>query len=105
MMSSTKKSDTKLRLLRRRPFFIICAKPSEADIIVERLQVEDHKLLGREIAEINNDQVFYLGSFNLKEKKLDYYITSAWRQGLQSFLIQASILFQILRPRYTVHAP
>jgi hypothetical protein len=77
MMSSTKKSDTKLRLLRRRPLFIICAKPSEADIIVERLQVKDHKLLGREIAEINNDQVFYLGSFNLKEKKLDYYITSA----------------------------
>lgn len=94
----------RLRLLRRRPLCIICAKPSEADVIAERLQVKENKLLGREIAEINNDQVFYQGSFNLKHLKLDYYITSCQRQGIQSFAIQASFLFQILRPRYTLHA-
>jgi hypothetical protein len=99
-------SDSKLRLLRR-PLCIICGRPKEAEEIAKALGVEENRVLGREVEGINDGHAFYLGSFDLgdkREEKLDYYITSSLRQGIQSFAIHTSILFHILRPRYAIHA-
>jgi hypothetical protein len=99
-------SDSKLRLLRR-PLCIICGRPKEAEEIAKALGVEETRVLGREVEGINDGHTFYLGSFDLgdrREEKLDYYITSSLRQGIQSFAIHTSILFHILRPRYAIHA-
>jgi hypothetical protein len=99
-------SDSKLRLLRR-PLCIICGRPKEAEEIAKALGVDENRVLGREVEGINDGHTFYLGSFDLgdkREEKLDYYITSSLRQGIQSFAIHTSILFHILRPRYAIHA-
>jgi purine-nucleoside phosphorylase len=48
---------------------------------------------------------FYLGNFTLESKeKLNYYITSSLRMGIQSFTVHAALLFNILRPRFVIHA-
>ena len=104
--ASALQSDSKLRLLRR-PLCIICGRPKEAEEIAKALGVEENRVLGREVEGINDGHTFYLGSFNLgdeRAEKLDYYITSSLRQGIQSFAIHTSILFHILRPRYAIHA-
>jgi hypothetical protein len=104
--SKTPQPDSKLRLLRR-PLCIICGRPAEAEAIAKALGIDGDRILGREVEEIHDGHTFYLGSFHLGEKgeeKLDYYITSSLRQGIQSFTIHASILFHILRPRYAIHA-
>ena len=95
--------DSKLKLLRR-PLCIICGRPAEAEAIAVALGAYNTRVNGRDIDEIHDGHTFYLGSFGTEEKKLDYYITSSLRQGIQSFSIHASILFHILRPRYAVHA-
>lgn len=104
--ASVVQSDSKLRLLRR-PLCIICGRPKEAEEIAKALGIEENRVLGREVEGINDGHTFFLGSFDLGDKraeKLDYYITSSLRQGIQSFTIHASILFHILRPRYAIHA-
>ena len=53
---------------------------------------------------MNDGHTFYLGSFKLQEGELKYYVTSSLRQGIQSFTINASVLFSILLPRFVVHA-
>lgn len=90
--------------LRNRPLCIICGRPAEAQAIAEELGIEDNRISGHEVEKINNGHTFFTGSFNIKGKTLDYYVTSSIRQGIQSFTIHSSILFHILRPRFVIHA-
>ena len=36
--------------------------------------------------------------------ELPYYITAASRHGIQSFAVEAAVLFSILQPEYAIHA-
>ncbi len=92
-----------LRQLQSRPLCIICGRPKEAEGIAKELGVENNRVLGREVDKINDGHSFFTGSFDIRGQKLDYYITSSLRQGIQSFTIHASILFHILKPRFAIH--
>ncbi len=92
-----------LRQLQSRPLCIICGRPKEAEGIAKELGVENNRVLGREVDKINDGHSFFTGSFDIKGQKLDYYITSSLRQGIQSFTIHASILFHFLKPRFAIH--
>ncbi|KAH7390179.1 phosphorylase superfamily protein [Cadophora sp. MPI-SDFR-AT-0126] len=92
-----------LRQLQSRPLCIICGRPSEAEAIATELGALNNPVSGRTVDKINDGHRFFLGSFNVQGQKLEYYITSSLRQGIQSFAIHASILFHILKPRFAVH--
>ncbi|ETI29395.1 hypothetical protein G647_01848 [Cladophialophora carrionii CBS 160.54] len=97
-------STDNLRVLRSRPLCIICGKPQEAEIIAQEMEAT-REISGATVQGINNNHVFYLGELNLVcERKLEYYITSSLRQGLVHFATHAGILFQVLRPRFAIHA-
>lgn len=93
-----------LRCFRKRPLCIICARPSEAQMIANELGCEKNKVSNGQIAGVDKNHVFYYGSFDLANASLDFYITSSLRQGIQSFTIHTSILFHTLKPRYAIHA-
>ena len=94
-----------LRVLRSRPLCIMCARAAEAEEIAKALGIEENRITGHEVQKVNDGYTFYLGSFNLPSgEELKYYVTSSLRQGIQSFTVNASILFSILRPRFVIHA-
>jgi hypothetical protein len=82
---------------------ILCAKDSEASEIAAALGCNE-SISGSEIAKVENGHIFWLGSFEVKNGPLEYYITHGTRQGIQSFTADASILLHILKPRFVVHA-
>jgi len=92
-----------LRQLQSRPLCIICGRPKEAEAIATQLGVLNNPVFGWAVDKINDGHKFFIGSFDVQGQKLDYYITSSLRQGIQSFAIHASILFHILKPRFAVH--
>ncbi|KAH7075153.1 hypothetical protein FB567DRAFT_632698 [Paraphoma chrysanthemicola] len=95
----------KLRFLSRRPLCIICARPTEAVVISKHLGTGKNRIAGDQVEGINNGYTFYYGSFTLESKEeLAYYVTSTLEQGIQSFTVQASIIFSVLRPQYVIHA-
>lgn len=99
-------NSSNLRELRSRPLCIICGRPGEAEEIAKALGIADHahRLQGHEVSGIQG-HAFYLGAFKLDSgEKLKYYITSSLRMGIQSFTIHAAVLFNILKPRFVVHA-
>jgi hypothetical protein len=97
-------AEQNLRRLQARPLCIICGKPAEAKYIAKRLDA-DERLEGSNISGVNSRHTFYLGDLALEGgKKLEYYITSSLRQGMAHFSTHASILFQLLRPRFAIHA-
>ena len=101
-LATLNKEDAKLEL-QKRPLCIICGRPSEAKVIAEAFGIEKNRLSGQNVEDVHNSHTFYLGSFQGRQK-VDYYITSSLRQGIQSFAIHASMLFQSLKPQYAVHA-
>ena len=103
-MSSAKDHNPNLRRLRNRPVCIICGRPAEAEEIAKALGILENRLPGDEVEKVNDGHTFYLGSFKLQEGELEYYVTSSLRQGIQSFTVNASVLFSILLPRFVVHA-
>jgi hypothetical protein len=103
MVNRTSPPESQLSRLRSRPLCIICGRPEEAEAIADELKVRNNRVVGSEVEGIHDDHIFYVGSFSLGEKKLDYYITSSLEHGMQSFAIHASILFHVLRPRYAIH--
>jgi hypothetical protein len=107
-MNVMEATTSKLRLLKSRPLCIICAKPQEAAIIAETLQITKDHISGHDIPEINDGHNFYLGTFEIgegqKKRRLEYYVTSSLRQGIQAFATHVGILFHILRPQFAVHA-
>jgi nucleoside phosphorylase len=116
-MAPSIKEGENLRRLRNCPVCIICGRPGEAKQIAMALGIVENVLKGHEVAEVDNSQTFYYGSFELAEKsktqdnekqtdkeKLDYVLTSGTRQGIQSFTVTAALLFHILRPKFVIHA-
>ena len=103
-MSPAKDNNSNLRRLRSRHVCIICGRPAEAEEIAKALGIFKNRLQGHEIEKVNDGHTFYLGSFKLQEGELDYYVTSSLRQGIQSFTVNAGVLFSILLPRFVVHA-
>lgn len=103
-MSSAKDHNPGLRQLQNRSVCIICGRPAEAEEIAKALGIFENRLLGHEVEKVNDGHTFYLGSFKLQEGELEYYVTSSLRQGIQSFTVNASVLFSILLPRFVVHA-
>jgi hypothetical protein len=103
-MSLAKDHEPNLRRLRNRPVCIICGRPAEAEEIAKALGIFENRLQGHEIEKVKDGHTFYLGSFKLQEGELEYYLTSSLRQGIQSFTVNASVLFSILLPRFVVHA-
>jgi len=99
-----RKRNPNLRQLRNRPVCIICGRPAEAEEIAKALGIFENRLPGDEVEKVNDGHTFYLGSFKLQKGELEYYITSSLRQGIQSFTVNASVLFSILNPRFVVHA-
>lgn len=99
---------SKLRLLKSRPLCIICAKPEELKIIAETLEISKDHISGYDIPEINNGHDFYLGTFRISsddgDRDLEFYVTSALRQSIQTFAVHAGALFHVLRPQFAVHA-
>src|SRR5450432_4217753 len=61
-------ADSKLRLLRR-PLCIICGRPAEAKAIAKALGIDKDRVSGRDVEGINDGHTFYLGSFDLGEKR------------------------------------
>jgi hypothetical protein len=102
--SRERKRNPNLRQLRNRPVCIICGRPAEAEEIAKALGIFENRLPGDEVEKVNDGHTFYLGSFKLQKGELEYYITSSLRQGIQSFTVNASVLFSILNPRFVVHA-
>jgi hypothetical protein len=93
-----------LRRLLNSPVCILCARPTEAEAIAAALGCTE-TLYGHSVAKVDDGHTFYLGNFSLKDgSSLDYYVTSVTRQGVQSFTVDASILFYILKPRHVIHA-
>jgi len=103
-MTPAKNQAPNLRRLRNRPVCIICGRPAEAKEIAKALGILDNRLQGHEVEKVNDGHTFYLGSFKLQEGELEYYVTSSLRQGIQSFTVNAGVLFSILLPRFVVHA-
>ena len=103
-MSPARDNDPNLRRLRNRPVCIICGRPAEAEAIAKALGIFENRLQGHDIQKVNDGHTFYLGSFKLQDRELEYYVTSSLRQGIQSFTVNASVLFSILLPRFVVHA-
>lgn len=103
-MSSDKDSNPNLRNLRNRPLCIICGRPGEAEEIAKALGIFTKKIQGDEVDKVDDGHTFYLGSFKIREGNLDYYVTSSLRQGIQSFTVNAAVLFSILLPRFVIHA-
>ncbi|KAK4448452.1 nucleoside phosphorylase domain-containing protein [Podospora aff. communis PSN243] len=100
-------TNSNLRKLRSRPLCIICGTAPEAREIAKALGIDGpaHRLQGHEIGEVMQGHTFYLGSFTLESgERLNYYITSSLRMGIQSFAVHAALLFNILRPRFVVHS-
>ncbi|OJJ78118.1 hypothetical protein ASPBRDRAFT_656341 [Aspergillus brasiliensis CBS 101740] len=103
-------SKSKIRLLKSRPLCIICAKPQEVQIVARTLQITKDHISSSDIPELGDGYDFYLGTFNIISKdggearSLEYYVTSPYRQGIQTFSIQAGTLFHVLRPQFAVHA-
>jgi hypothetical protein len=104
MTTPTQRQGENLRRLRNCPVCIICGRPGEARQIAEALGIAGNILRGHEVAEFDNSQTFYHGSFELANGHLNYLVTSGHRQGIQSFTVSAALLFHILRPRFVVHA-
>jgi hypothetical protein len=93
-----------LRRLLNSPVCILCARPAEAKGIADALGCTE-TLSGHSVTKVDSGHTFYLGSFQLQDgTSLDYYVTSVTRQGVQSFTVDASILFYILKPRHVIHA-
>ena len=94
-----------LQTLRSCRLCIVCAIPTEAIHVKERLNLRT-KISGRDIADLPvgaRGHHFWLGSFALDGKStLSYYITSMSRQGIQSCAIETSTLFTILRLTYAL---
>ncbi|KAL3247308.1 hypothetical protein ABHI18_012456 [Aspergillus niger] len=103
-------SESDFRRLKSRPLCIICAKPQEVQIIARTLGIREGHISSNDIPELVDGYNFYLGTFNIIPKdggtarRLEYYLTSPDRQGIQTFSIQAGTLFHVLRPRFVVHA-
>ena len=97
-------AERNLRRLQGCSLCIICGKPAEAKIIAQELDA-DERLSGFDIQGVNDKHTFYIGTIPLTEgRKLEYYVTSSIRQGLVHFSTPASLIFQILRPRFAIHA-
>lgn len=93
-----------LRKLRNCALCIICGNPREAEIIAKEMEAIE-EINGSSVYGVNKNHTFYIGTLHLNEnKKLNYYITSSLRQGLMHFATHAGILFQLLRPRFAIHA-
>jgi hypothetical protein len=93
-----------LRRLLNSHVCILCARPAEAEGIARALGFTE-TLYGHSVSLVDNGHTFYMGSWDLGHgNNLDYYVTHVNRQGVQSFLVDASILFYILRPRHVLHA-
>jgi len=103
-MSLEKDFNPNLRNLRNRPLCIICGRPGEAEEIAKALGIFGNKIQGDEIDKVADGHTFYLGSFQIQKGKLDYYVTSSLRQGIQSFTVYTAVLFSILLPRFAIHA-
>jgi len=103
-INSAKKSVPYFRRLLNTPVCIICARSSEAEEIANALNFSE-RVHGHQISNISSGHTFYLGSFKLDDgSDLGCYVTHATRQGIQSFTVDASILFYLLKPRHVVHA-
>jgi hypothetical protein len=97
-------SNPNLRNLTNRPLCIICGRPGEAEEIAKALGIFDSKIQGDSVDQVADGHVFYTGSFEIKGGFLDYYVTSSLRQAIQSFTVNAAVLFSILKPRFAIHA-
>lgn len=99
-----KDQNPNLRRLCNRPVCIICGRPAEAETIAKALGIYENRIHGHDIQKVKDGYTFYLGAFKLPSGgELEYYVTSSLRQGIQSFTINAAILFSILRPRFVIH--
>lgn len=93
-----------LRRLKNTPVCIICARSNEAEQIAKALGYKE-KISGYQVSQINNGHTFFLGSFTLQNgDELGYYVTHSTRQSVQSFLVEASILLFLLKPKHVLHA-
>lgn len=103
-MSAGKKAlrENNLRRLRACKLCIIAAKDTEAEAFVEELSLT-RRIEGEDVDDIARGHFFDLGEFDVGGKKLQYYVTNATRQGIQSFATQAASLFSLLKPKLAVH--
>ena len=100
-------ANSNLRKLRSRPLCIICGTTPEAEEIAKALGIDGptHRLQGHEVGGMMQGHTFYLGTFTLQSgEKLNYYITSSLRMGIQSFTVHAALLFNLLKPRFVIHS-
>ncbi|KAF2403543.1 hypothetical protein EJ06DRAFT_527169 [Trichodelitschia bisporula] len=92
------------RRLRNTPVCILCARPKEAEKIASTLKAGE-KVAGHQISPTYKGLTFWFGAFTLADgSELAYYVTYSRRQGVQSFIVDASIILHTLRPRYVVHS-
>jgi hypothetical protein len=93
-----------LRRLLNSSVCILCARPQEAEGIASALKCTE-TLYGHNVPEVDDSHTFHFGSLKLKDgNSLGFYVTHASRQSVQTFIVDASILFYILRPRFVLHA-
>ena len=81
---------------------IICAKTTEAAIVKEQLE-PGQTIPGRLVEGIPAGHDFDLGVIKTKAGELPYYITAVSRQGIQSFAVEAAVLFSVLKPEHAIH--
>ena len=92
-----------LAILQSYRLCIICAKTTEAEIVKKQLKATQ-TIPGHLVKGIASGHDFSLGVIKTKDGELPYYITAVSRQGIQSFAVEAAVLFSVLQPEYAIHA-
>ncbi|KAK4139141.1 nucleoside phosphorylase domain-containing protein [Dichotomopilus funicola] len=92
-------------MLRACRLCIICAKPREANTLVESYHLGlGTKISGDHVDGIPERHDFHVGEFELKDgSKVSYYVTNTSRQGIQTFAMESATLFSILKPEFAIH--
>jgi hypothetical protein len=87
-----------LTKIRNCPLCLLCGSTEEAAALASQLGIEKTEWRTDVIIKRGYDHVFYFGSFEKAEKKLDYYLASS-ASAKRSFPVQTTLLFHVLRPQ------
>lgn len=89
--------------LRNRALCIIAAKPEELAILKKCFNLVD-QVSRSMIPNVKGFHQFWLGSFPIRNgQQLPFYLTCCSRQGIQTFSIESTTLFNALKPKYALH--
>jgi hypothetical protein len=89
------------------PLCIICAKDEELANFVSKWNLGSKVVQGDQVSSILKNNKFYVGAFDISseegKKEIPFYLTCCSKQGIQTFAVEATAMFSILKPIYAIH--